>query len=301
LSSSVIAPRKAVAEPRPDRVVRGPWSRAWRRVLTDHASLVSLAFLAIVHAAVLFGPLLFRTSPEEVNPADTFSAPSDRHWLGTDEAGRDVLVRVIHGGRVSLGIGLAAVAIAITLGSLVGALSGYFSGVVDNVLMRLTDALIALPTFFLLLIVLALFGGGVTTLTLVIGLTSWMGVARLVRSEFIRWRSREFVEAARCIGAGHGRIIVQHLLPQAVPSIIVASTLGVAAAILTEAAMSYLGLGIAPPMASWGNLLMNSQRYLYQAPYLAVFPGVLILLTVLAYNFMGDGLREALDPETARN
>ena len=163
--------------------------------------------------------------------------------------------------------------------------------------MRVTDALMALPTFFLLLIVLAIFGGGAITLTIVIGLTSWMGVARLVRSEFLRWREREFVEAARALGASDRRIIAHHLLPQAVPSIIVASTLGVAAAILTEAAMSYLGLGIAPPAASWGSLLLNAQNYLYAAPRLAVFPGLMILLTVLAYNSLGDGLRDALDPE----
>jgi len=186
------------------------------------------------------------------------------------------------------------------LGCVVGAVSGYFRGWSENLLMRITDALMALPTFFLLLIVLAIFGGGAVTLTIVIGLTSWMGVARLVRGELLRWREREFVEAARAVGASDRRIIVFHLLPQAVPSIIVASTLGVAAAILSEAAMSYLGLGIAPPAASWGSLLMNAQNYLHTAPRLAIFPGLMILLTVLAYNSLGDGLRDALDPEMPR-
>jgi peptide/nickel transport system permease protein len=297
LASTTIAPvqPRIAASAVGERATHG-WT-ARTRLMAHRPAFSAVIFLALIHFGVLFGPLVLTVSPEEVSPINTFAPPSAAHWLGTDESGRDVLARLLQGGRVSLGVGLAAVLIAVTLGSLIGAVSGYFRGIADGVLMRLTDAVMALPTFFLLLVVLALFGGGVIILTVVIGLTSWMGVARLVRSEFIRWRSREFVEAAICTGADHRRIIVRHLLPQAIPSLIVALTLGVAAAILTEAAMSYLGLGIAPPMASWGNLLTNSQRYIYQAPQLAVFPGALILATVLAYGFLGDGLREVLDPE----
>jgi peptide/nickel transport system permease protein len=212
-----------------------------------------------------------------------------------------MLARVMAGGRVSLGIGLAAMLVAVSLGTLVGGLCGYFGGLVDSILMRLTDAMMALPAFFVLLVIAALFGSGVGMLVIVIGLTSWMGVARVIRSEFLRWREREFVEAARCIGAGHARIMFRHLLPQAIPSLSVAATIGVSVAILTESGLSYLGLGIPPPDASWGNLLLNAQTYMYRDPLLAVYPGLLILLVVLAYNFFGDGLREWVDPEIARS
>jgi peptide/nickel transport system permease protein len=276
---------------------RTPRSRVWYALRRNPVALASLIFLVAVHLIVYLGPLVVRTSPEEIFPVMKFTAPSAAHPLGIDEASRDVLARMLHGGRVSLSVGLASVVLSVLLGCVVGSVSGYFQGWPEHVLMRITDALMALPTFFLLLIVLAIFGGGAWTLTVVIGLTAWMGVARLVRGEVLRWREREFVEAARALGASHQRIILRHLLPQAVPSIIVASTLGVASAILSEAAMSYLGLGIAPPAASWGNLLMNAQSYMFAAPRLAVYPGLMILLTVLAYNSLGDGLRDALDPE----
>lgn len=272
-------------------------SRFWYTLSRNPVASASLLFLVTVHLLVFIGPFVVKTSPEEIFPVVKFTPPSMEHPLGIDEAGRDVLARMLHGGRVSLTVGLASVVLSVLLGSLVGAVSGYFQGWAEHILMRLTDALMALPTFFLLLIVLAIFGGGVWTLTVIIGLTTWMGVARLVRGEVLRWREREFVEAARALGAGHARIIIRHLLPQAVPSIIVVSTLGVAGAILTEAAMSYLGLGIAPPAASWGNLLMNAQSYMFAAPQLAIYPGLMILLTVLSYNSLGDGLRDALDPE----
>lgn len=291
------APVQLIAEIDDVQPRRASRSRVWRSLQRNPVALASLVFLVVVHLLAFVGPLVVTTSPEEIFPFPKFTPASAEHPLGLDESGRDVLARMLHGGRVSLGVGLASVVLSVVLGCLVGAVSGYFTGWPENVLMRLTDSLMALPTFFLLLIVLAIFGGGALTLTVVIGLTSWMGVARLVRSEVLRWREREFIEAARALGAADGRIIVRHLLPQAIPSIIVATTLGVAAAILTEAAMSYLGLGIAPPNASWGNLLMNAQNYLFAAPRLAVYPGVMILLTVLAYNSLGDGLRDALDPE----
>jgi peptide/nickel transport system permease protein len=264
------------------------------------AGLVALGFLLLVHLTVALGPIVVRVSPTAIDPRSVFAPPSPSHLLGTDEAGRDVLARLLDGGRLSLSVALTAMLIALIAGTLVGGVSGYFGGGLDNVLMRLTDGVMALPTFFLLLVVTALFGGGATMLTVIIGLTAWMGVARVVRSEFLRWRSREFVEAARCLGSGHIRIMVRHLLPQAVPSLCVAATIGVSVAMLTESGLSYLGLGIVPPAASWGNLLMNAQKYLYRDPLLAVYPGILILLVVLAYNFLGDGLREIFDPAATR-
>jgi peptide/nickel transport system permease protein len=187
-------------------------------------------------------------------------------------------------------------AISVSVGVAVGALAGYFGRWEDITLMRFTDAMMALPTLFVILAALTVFGGGPITVTIVIGLTAWMTVARVVRGEFLRWRVTEFVDAARAIGARDGRIMARHILPQVVPSIIVAATLNVAFAILTESAISYLGLGIRPPLPSWGNMLQNAQIYIWSAPSLAVYPGVLILVTVLAYNFLGDGLRDALDP-----
>ena len=236
----------------PGRPSRGAWGRAWISLRRNRVALASLVVLVFLHGVALFGPMFLQTSPEEINPANVLAAPSPSLLLGSDEAGRDVFVRLIYGGRITLGVGLAAMLISVSLGSLVGGLSGYFGGWVDTILMRLTDALMALPTFFLLLLVLAVFGGGAITLTVVIGLTSWMGVARLVRSEYIRWKNQEFVEAARCVGASDLRIMTLHLLPQAIPSITVATSLGVATAILSETAMSYLGLGIAPPHAVVG-------------------------------------------------
>ena len=273
--------------------------RSRKRSRVPATGAVAFAFLVLVHATVVFGPLVVRTSSRDIDPAHVFAAPSPSHLLGTDEAGRDVLARLFEGGRLSLSVALAAMVIAVTAGTLIGGMSGYFGGGVDNILMRLADGMVALPTFFLLLVVTALFGGGPFILTFIIGLTAWMGVARVIRSEFLRWRSHDFVDAARCLGASHRRIMLRHLLPHAVPSLCVAATIGVSVAMLTESGLSYLGLGIVPPAASWGNLLMNAQKYLYRDPLLAVYPGVLILSVVLAYNFLGDGLREALDPKTA--
>jgi peptide/nickel transport system permease protein len=200
------------------------------------------------------------------------------------------------GARVSLAVGFLAMSISVSVGVAFGALAGYFGRWQDVVLMRFTDAMMALPTLFVILAALAVFGGGPVTVTIVIGLTAWMPVARVVRGEFLRWRVTEFIDAARVIGARDARIMFRHILPQVVPSIIVAATLNVAFAILTESAISYLGLGIRPPLPSWGNMLQNAQIYIWSAPSLAVYPGVLILTTVLAYNFLGDGLRDALDP-----
>jgi peptide/nickel transport system permease protein len=184
----------------------------------------------------------------------------------------------------------------VAIGIAVGALSGYFGGFADAVLMRLTDGFLALPTFFLLLVILAVFGGSLGSVIVVIGITSWMSLARLVRAEFLRWKSHDFVEAARALGVTNRLIMWRHLLPHTLPSVIVTAALGVAFAVLTESAISYLVVGIQLPIPSWGNMLSNAQNYLMSAPWLAVYPGMMILVTVLAYNFAGNGLRDALDP-----
>jgi peptide/nickel transport system permease protein len=286
----------AGVEPR-EQVVAPPRRRgAWHRLRRSRPAVLAAIFLASVHLLALFGPPLLPLEPFVTDPLNTLQLPSRTHWLGTDEIGRDTLSRLIFGARVSLIVGLVAMAVAIVTGSIVGGLAGYLGGIVDAWLMRFTDAMMALPTFFLILAVVAVFGGGPVTVMLVIGFTSWMQVARIARSEYLRWRIAEFVDAARAIGASDLQIMARHIFPQVVPSIIVTATLGVAFAILTESALSYLGLGIQPPTPSWGNMLQNAQQYLWSAPHLAVYPGAMILLTVLSYNFLGDGLRDALDP-----
>ena len=258
-------------------------------------------FLAAIVALAIAAPLLTRFTTEEIDLGRITEAPSRDHLVGTDENGRDVLTRLLYGARVSLSVAFAAVAISVSVGSLLGAVAGYFGGAVDHLICRVTDALLSIPTFFLLLTVLTLFGTTITNIVLVIGLTSWMGVARLVRGEVLKYRVLEFVQAGRALGAEDRRIIFRHILPQTIPAITVAATLGVALAILLESSLSYLGLGVQPPTPSWGNMLSASQNYIWNAPQLAVYPGVLILLTVLAFNALGEGLRDLLDPQRGQD
>ena len=297
---------RAVVRPGEFRLVPGsesvpiatPQRRAGaaRRLRRSTPAMMALGFLVMIHALAVAGPVVLSLDPFSTDPLGGLQGTSALHVLGTDELGRDVLSRLIYGARVSLLVGLLSMGVAIVTGSIIGALAGYFGGAADAWLMRFTDAMMALPTFFLILAVLAVFGGGPVVVMLVIGLTSWMQVARIVRGEVLRWRVAEFVDAARVIGASDGQILARHIFPQVAPSIIVTATLGVAFAILTESALSYLGLGIQPPTPSWGNMLQHAQQYLWSAPRLAVYPGGMILLTVLSYNFFGDGLRDALDP-----
>ena len=216
--------------------------------------------------------------------------------MGTDELGRDLLTRILYGGRISMLIGVLAMSVAITIGTLIGAVAGYYGGRIDSVTMRLTDIAISFPSLFLLILLAAYFGSSLPTIVLVIGLLSWMRVARLVRASFLALKAQQFVEAARCCGARPIRIIAYHMLPNALGPTIVAASLGVAGAILTESALSYLGLGIQPPTATWGSMLRNAQDQMATAPWTAIFPGLMIFLTVIAINYVGDGLRDALDP-----
>jgi peptide/nickel transport system permease protein len=276
--------------------VESPWRRARGRFIRNRLAVISLVLLAAIHLASALGPALIPQSAFEVDPLGTLRPPGDGHPLGTDESGRDVLARLLYGGRVSLAVGLVSVLLSVTLGTIVGAIAGYFGGAADSILMRVTDGFMALPTFFLLLVILAVFGGSLGSVIVVIGVTSWMNLSRLVRGEFLRWKAQDFVEAARALGVQDSLIMWKHLLPHTIPSIIVTAALGVAFAILTESAVSYLGMGIQLPIPSWGNMLSNAQNYIWTAPLLAVYPGAMILVTVLAYNFMGNGLRDALDP-----
>lgn len=268
----------------------------WRRLQRHPLLLASLVFLIVIHLLAFVGPLFWTVSPEAADPLNALAAPSLSQPLGSDDLGRDELSRILYGGRVTLLVGFAAMATSVVLGSTIGALGAFYGGWTDRVLMRLTDALMAVPNFFLIVVAVTVVGTGPLTLILVIGATSWMQVARVVYGETLRWKTSEFVTAAEACGASRARLLWRHVLPQAVPSVIVSATLGVGWAVLTESAVSYLGLGIQAPMPSWGNMLQNAQQYVWTAPVLAVYPGVAITLVVLAYNFLGDGLRDVLDP-----
>ena len=222
--------------------------------------------------------------------------PSPAHYLGTDTLGRDVLSRIIFGSRVSLKVGFVAVGLATLIGLFVGALAGYYGGWVDSALMRLVDLMLCFPAFFLILAVIAVLEPSIWNIMVVIGLTGWMGVARLVRAEFLSLREREFVTAARALGASDTRLILRHMLPNALAPVMVSATLGVAGAILTESALSFLGLGVQPPTPSWGNILTAGKDNIEIAWWLSVFPGLAILITVMSYNLLGEGIREAIDP-----
>ena len=269
---------------------------AWQRFRTNRIALLSAAILIVLVLAAILAPIIAPHDPNEVSIFRTHERPSGDNWLGTDENGRDEFSRLLYGARISMSVGFVAMAIGLTIGVVLGSLAGFFGGFVDAFLMRLTDGMLAIPYFFLILIVVAVFGSSVRNLILVIGLTSWMAIARIVRSEVLRLKGQEFVIAAESIGVSSGRILARHIVPHAIPSIIVAATLGIANAILLESALSYLGVGVRPPDASWGNMLSNSQAYLWNNPLLPVYPGVLIFVSVLAFNFLGDALRDALDP-----
>jgi peptide/nickel transport system permease protein len=223
--------------------------------------------------------------------------PTWAHPLGTDDTGRDLLSRMIFGSRVSLQVGLAAVGISTILGVILGALAGYYGGLVEVVIMRFVDLALCFPTFFLILAAIAMLDPSIMNIMVIIGLSSWMGMARMVRAEFLTLKQRDFVLAARSLGAGDLRIIIRHLLPNAMAPILVSATLGIAGAILTESGLSFLGLGVQPPQASWGNILADSKSSLEIAWWLSLFPGLAILFTVLSYNLLGEGIRDAMDPK----
>lgn len=279
------------------RPSRSLWQVAWRRFIRNRLAMASAFFLILMYLVAIFANLLAPYDPDAVEIFNLHARPSGDHWLGTDENGRDVLSRLMYGSRASMTVGLVAVLISVTVGSLIGSLAGYVGGFVDTILMRLTDGMLSIPYFFLVLIVVAVFGSSFRNLILVIGLSSWMGVARIIRSEVLRYKRFDFVKAAESIGASSVRVLFRHILPHTVPVLIVAASLGVAGAILLESALSFLGLGIRPPQASWGNMLSNSQAYLWQNPLLPLYPGALIFFTVLSYNFLGDALRDSLDPQ----
>ncbi|MCP3177996.1 ABC transporter permease [Desulfuromonas sp. KJ2020] len=267
----------------------------WPRFRRNRMALAGLAivlgmFLLALLASVIGG------DPGAIDIPHRLQSPGLAYPLGTDDLGRDVMTRILYGARISLLVGFVAVGIATLIGIFVGALAGYYGGWVDAVIMRFVDIMLCFPTFFLILAVIAFLEPSIWNIMIIIGLTGWMGVARLVRAEFLSLRERDFVLAALALGGSDLRIIFRHILPNALSPVLVSATLGVAGAILTESALSFLGIGVQPPTPSWGNMLIAGKQTLGTAWWLSAFPGLAILVTVLGYNLLGEGIRDALDP-----
>jgi peptide/nickel transport system permease protein len=250
----------------------------------------------VLFAAAVLAPLIAPFDPNDIDRHGILLAPSFVHPLGTDDLGRDVFSRMLYGARVSLMVGFISVGIATLIGVIFGGAAGFYAGAVDMVIMRFVDIMLSIPTFFLILAVIAFLEPGITTIMTVIGLTSWMGIARLVRAEFMSLKDREYVLASRAVGASDLRVMVRHMLPNSLAPVIVSAVLGVASAVLVESALSFLGIGVQPPTPSWGNILTAGKDNIEIAWWLSVFPGLAILITVLGYNLLGEGLRDALDP-----
>ncbi len=280
------------------------YSIAWRHFKRHKPAIAGMIVLALLIIGAIVVPIVTGYDPGKTKILDKYLPPSVEHIMGTDGLGRDLFIRAMDGGRISLLIGLTAMLLAVTIGTTVGAIAGFYGGVIDNVLMRIADIMLTMPTLFVAILltqllragVIPFLSAGIMPIVLVIAATSWMGVARLVRAQYLSIRQKEFIEAARAAGAKNGRLIVRHILPNAMSPIIVAATLRVGAAIITESGLSYLGFGVQPPTPTWGNMLRNAQSEMDYAPWTAIFPGLFIFLTVISVNYIGDGLRDALDP-----
>jgi len=271
---------------------------AWERFRRHRLAMIGLVVLGSLVTAAVLANVVSVYDPDLPDVEAIRQPPSLAHPMGTDQIGRDQLTRLLHGGRFSLQVGLFATLVSILIGTSIGALAGFYGGTLDNALMRLTDLMFTVPRLLVLLLIGAIFKTTLLLIIVLLGATSWMAVARLVRASFLSLREKEFVEAARSVGVRDARLIVRHILPNALGPVIVAATLGVAGAILVESTLSYLGYGVQPPTPTWGNMLQNAQSEMYAAPWLAIFPGLLIFVTIMAINFVGDGLRDALDPRS---
>jgi peptide/nickel transport system permease protein len=288
------------------RPTRSLWRDAWYTFTRDKLAMLGLFVLAVLVLAVLFGPYVWGGSANEIDFSKSLVGPSFEHPMGTDDLGRDLFARVLNGGRISIAVGIFAVLLAITVGTTVGAIAGYF-GRLDNPLMRLTDLFLSLPILPLLLVLVYLFRetlrsifgpelGIFLMIVFVIGILNWMPVARLVRASFLSLKNKEFVEAARCVGSPDRRIIFRHILPNVLSPVLVAATIGVGGAILTESTLSFLGLGFPSDVPTWGRILFDGANFIDIAPHWVIFPGLCIFIIVLSINYIGDGLRDALDP-----
>ena len=278
------------------------WKTTWRRFCRSKLAVTALLYVAAVTIVAAAAPLIANRAravpfgPNDVDIASRLRPPGEQHRLGTDDLGRDVLARMIHGARVSLSVGFLATAISLVIGSLLGALAGYYGGAADWIVSRTIEVVLCFPFLFLVLGIVALFGPSFYTILIALGLTSWTTEARFVRGEFLRIREMEFAYAARASGARDARIILRHLLPNALAPVLVSASFGVASAILTESALSFLGFGVQLPTATWGSILSTAEMYIESAWWLVLFPGLAIFITVAAFNVIGDRFRDALDP-----
>ncbi|NLI56751.1 ABC transporter permease [bacterium] len=279
------------------------WKMVWKRLKKHKLAMVGMYMLIIIIIICLIGPLIYRVDPNyqiegpyELLSPGAVDPNGVRHPLGTDDFARDVLARLLYGGRISLLIGFSASISAALVGAVVGLIAGYYGKTVDNILMRITDIFLCLPTIPLLIALASVIGKGILQLIFVIVVFGWMTDARLVRGIILSLKEQEFTEAARAIGVPPSRIMFKHLLPNTLAYIIIGTTLGIGSSIIYEASISFLGFGVQAPTASWGNMLQGAQNYIWRAPFLVFYPGILIFITVLAFNFFGDGLRDALDP-----
>ena len=268
----------------------------WKRFKKNKIALAGSCVVILLFVVSIFAPVIAPYDPHEINLKLVLAPPSGSHLCGTDQLGRDVFSRMVWGSRISLKVGFVATGIAILIGAILGAVAGYYGRWTDAVIMRFVDIMLCFPTFFLILAVIALLEPSIWNIMIIIGLTGWMGITRLVRADFTSLKERDFVLAARAIGASDLRIIFVHILPNAMASVLVAATLGVAGAILTESALSFLGIGVQPPTPSWGNILTAGKDNIDIAWWLSLYPGLAILITVLGYNLLGEGIRDSLDP-----
>jgi peptide/nickel transport system permease protein len=269
------------------------------RVVHNPLAAAGLILIAIFVTLALFAPWIAPQDPAHIELATRLAGPSARHWLGTDELGRDILSRVIYGSRISMLVGTSVVALSLMLGLVVGSLAGYYGGRVDRLVnVVVMNAFLTFPGILLAIAFVAFLGPGIFNLILALSIGGWVGYARLVRAQVLAVREREFVEAARALGAGDGRVMVRHILPNIIQPVIVQAAIGMAGAVLAEATMSFLGLGVPPPAASWGSMLNDGRSHLFDAPHLVLFPALAIMLAVLAFNFVGDAMRDYLDPRT---
>jgi peptide/nickel transport system permease protein len=278
--------------------IETPAARAWRRFRRHRLAITGLVALIVLAIMAIFAPFFTQYDPLAVDLYNRSQAPGGEHWLGTDRTGRDVWARTVYAGRVSLSVGLVAVAVSGTVGTLLGAVAGFYGGRVDNTLMRLTDVIMSFPPLIVILTVVAIIGPNIRNIMVVIGLLSWPPLGRLIRAQFLATKERDFVLAARCLGIPTRQIIFRHILPHAVAPLMVFVTFGMANAILLEAGLSFLGIGVPPPTPSWGNMLnqARSLEVLEQLPWAWVPPGIATIVAVTSINFIGDGLRDALDP-----
>ena len=289
----------AVIAPRPiKRVGVSQWRIAGRRFRKNRLAMAGLAIMVLLYWVTLLAPFLAPYDPNfQGNIVLTrYQSPSMEHFLGTDKFGRDIFSRILYGARISLTIGFIAIVISVTLGTLVGAIAGYFRGWVDNAIARFIDMLLSIPRIILLLVIIAMFEPNIFLLVAALGLTGWESTARIVRGQFLSLREQEFVQASRALGYSDWRIILRHILPNTIAPIIVIATLGIGTVILTEAGLSFLGLGVQPPTASWGSMVNDGRDAMITAWWISTYPGLAIVLTVVAFNLLGDGLRDALDP-----